>query len=471
MQVAKSSQLKLLLRIQDAVLSGLIFSISVNIFAYYGFISTVAVVPHLKLVGIVICMGVLASTLFQPRLHGQKPGDFLRFSTSYSLVSFFAFMVLNYLGTLQWVDSRLVLFNFLSLAATLLLNRMFLHWWYLHGRRQHRENNLKVVVVGTGPRSDRLIKAYQEHIDWKVDVVALVEPDESVVISHLDEGERTVVRGASNFAELLSSEVVDEVVVCVPRSMLDDVEPLVETCTEQGISLKFMADLFELKSFQVSFESVGGVPMLSLETVPIKPSAQMAKRLIDIAFSLIVLGIVWPLLVVIAIAIKLETRGPVIFTQRRVGLNKRTFKMFKFRSMEKDAEQQLSSVEHLNEAQGPIFKIKDDPRITRVGKFLRHYSLDELPQFVNVLLGHMSLVGPRPMSLRDVALFDRAAQQRRMSVRPGLACLREVSGRSRLSFERWLELDLEYIDSWSVMLDFKIMLRLIPAVLRGDGAV
>ncbi|MCL4168336.1 UNVERIFIED_CONTAM: hypothetical protein GTU68_011843 [Idotea baltica] len=190
------------------------------------------------------------------------------------------------------------------------------------------------------------------------------------------------------------------------------------------------------------------------------PSAQTLKRLIDIVVASLVLGIFWPLLLLIAIVVKLETDGPALFAQRRVGMNKRTFSMYKFRSMHQDAEQQ-----------GPIFKMKDDPRVTRVGRFLRHYSLDELPQFINVLLGHMSIIGPRPMSVRDVGLFDRAVQHKRVSVRPGLACLREVSGRSRLSFERWLELDLEYIDSWSVMLDLKIMARLVPAVIRGDGAV
>lgn len=471
MQVAKASQLRLLLRTQDSVLSGMIFGLSVNIYAYFDQFQGAEIIPHIKLVGIVIFMGVLASLLFEPRLHRQNYRDFLLFSVSYSLVSFFAFMVLNYLGTLQWVDTRLILFYVLFLTITLFLNRLFLHWWYLHGRRQHRANNLKVVVVGTGPRSAKLMKAYQEHVEWEVDIVAQVEPGTNSVGGLFGDETIALVRGTARFSELLSSKVVDEVVVCVPRSMLDDVEPLVKACAEQGISLKFMADFYELQSLQMSLESVGGIPILNLQTVPLNSSAQALKRLIDIVVASVVLGVFWPLLLLIAIVVKLETDGPALFAQRRVGLNKRTFSMYKFRSMRQDAEQQLSRVEHLNEATGPIFKMKNDPRVTRVGKFLRHYSLDELPQFVNVLLGHMSIVGPRPMSLRDVGLFDRAVQHKRVSVRPGLACLREVSGRSRLSFDRWLELDLEYIDSWSVMLDLKIMVRLVPAVIRGDGAV
>lgn len=160
----------------------------------------------------------------------------------------------------------------------------------------------------------------------------------------------------------------------------------------------------------------------------------------------------------------------MFFKQRRVGLNKRPFNMFKFRSMHKDAEARLHEIEHLNEADGPIFKIANDPRITRVGKFIRRTSIDELPQLFNVVLGQMSVVGPRPMSERDVNQFSLGVQRRRFSVRPGLACLREVSGRSRLSFDKWLELDLQYIDEWSLWLDLKILLKLLPAVIKGEGA-
>ena len=160
----------------------------------------------------------------------------------------------------------------------------------------------------------------------------------------------------------------------------------------------------------------------------------------------------------------------MFFKQKRVGLNKRDFDIIKFRSMFLDAEERLKDIEHLNEADGPIFKISQDPRITRVGRFMRKFSIDELPQLFNVFLGQMSLVGPRPMSKRDVQLFSRGIQRRRFSVRPGLACLREVSGRSTLSFDRWLELDLQYIDEWSLWLDFKILLKIVPTVLKGDGA-
>jgi lipopolysaccharide/colanic/teichoic acid biosynthesis glycosyltransferase len=178
-----------------------------------------------------------------------------------------------------------------------------------------------------------------------------------------------------------------------------------------------------------------------------------------------------PIIGIIAAAIKLDSRGPVFFFQERVGFKRRRFRMLKFRSMVDGADQIQEQVEHLNEAEGPIFKIANDPRITRVGRFLRRTSLDELPQLFHVITGEMSLVGPRPMSLRDVQLFERGIQRKRFSVKPGLTCLWQISGRSQLPFSKWLELDLEYIERWSLCLDLKILLRTIPAVLRGEGAV
>jgi lipopolysaccharide/colanic/teichoic acid biosynthesis glycosyltransferase len=174
---------------------------------------------------------------------------------------------------------------------------------------------------------------------------------------------------------------------------------------------------------------------------------------------------------VVIVLIKFTSPGPVFFSQRRVGLNKRRFNLYKFRTMVVDAEKQMREIEHLNEASGPVFKIKNDPRITPLGRFLRKTSLDELPQLFNVLAGHMSLVGPRPLPVRDYEGFNEDWQRRRFSVKPGITCLWQVQGRSSISFEKWMELDLQYIDKWSLWLDFQILLQTIPAVLRGSGAV
>jgi lipopolysaccharide/colanic/teichoic acid biosynthesis glycosyltransferase len=169
--------------------------------------------------------------------------------------------------------------------------------------------------------------------------------------------------------------------------------------------------------------------------------------------------------------IKLTSRGPVFFAQERIGLNKRRFLTYKFRTMIPNAEKMMSEIEHLNEVSGPVFKIKNDPRLTPVGKFLRRASIDELPQLLNVLKGDMSLVGPRPMAIRDYEGFNEDWQRRRFSVRPGITCLWQVNGRSEVPFHRWMELDMQYIEKWSFWLDLKILLQTIPAVVRGTGSV
>jgi exopolysaccharide biosynthesis polyprenyl glycosylphosphotransferase len=194
------------------------------------------------------------------------------------------------------------------------------------------------------------------------------------------------------------------------------------------------------------------------------------KRTLDIVFSILLLVLFSPVLLAAAVSIYCTSDGPLFFQQERVGLNKRRFRMYKFRTMVLHAEQMMARLESLNEVSGPVFKIKNDPRITPVGKFLRRASIDELPQLLNVLKGDMSLVGPRPLPVRDYEGFNQDWQRRRFSVRPGITCLWQVAGRSSIPFEQWMRLDLQYVDEWSLWLDLKILARTIPAVFRGVGA-
>jgi exopolysaccharide biosynthesis polyprenyl glycosylphosphotransferase len=199
----------------------------------------------------------------------------------------------------------------------------------------------------------------------------------------------------------------------------------------------------------------------------------MIKRALDLTLSMLLLIAVSPALLLTAILVKLTSPGPVFFVQKRIGLNKRIFNIYKFRTMVADAEQKLQEIEHLNEVSGPVFKIKNDPRMTPIGRFLRKTSFDELPQLFNVLAGDMSLVGPRPLQLRDYELLTETGedwQRCRFSVRPGITCLWQVNGRSSLPFHRWMELDLQYVRNWSLWLDLQILARTVPAVLRGSGA-
>jgi len=245
---------------------------------------------------------------------------------------------------------------------------------------------------------------------------------------------------------------------------------IISVCQEQGIIVRsllevFIPELTESKIEQLENESVFTIYPGKMDGFPV-----LMKRTLDFFISLILIIILSPLFIITALLIKLTSPGPVFFIQERMGLNKRRIRIYKFRTMVVNAEQKLSEFEHLNEVSGPVFKIKDDPRITRVGSFLRKTSIDELPQLLNVLKGDMSLVGPRPLPVRDYKGFDQDWHRRRLSVRPGITCLWQINGRSSVPFEKWMELDMEYIDHWSLWLDFKILTKTIPAVLNGSGA-
>jgi exopolysaccharide biosynthesis polyprenyl glycosylphosphotransferase len=229
-------------------------------------------------------------------------------------------------------------------------------------------------------------------------------------------------------------------------------------------------DLFPHTRARVELEELDGVPLLSFATTPTNPLQLMLKRVLDIALASFLLLIGMPIAGMIALTIKLTSGGgSVLFRQTRCGLNGRSFTLYKFRTMVEGAEERRRELMHLNEMDGPVFKLRSDPRVTRLGRLLRRFSLDELPQLWNVLRGDMSLVGPRPPIPEEVAQYQRW-QRRRLAMKPGLTCLWQISGRNDLDFDRWMQLDLEYIDSWSPLLDLKILLKTVPVVLSGRGA-
>jgi exopolysaccharide biosynthesis polyprenyl glycosylphosphotransferase len=244
---------------------------------------------------------------------------------------------------------------------------------------------------------------------------------------------------------------------------------LADACEEVGVTLSMDANFLGMRTSRAEVQDYNGWSVLSFSSTPSDGDALVVKRVIDVTGALLALLIAAPVLLIVAIAVKLEDGGPVFFVQQRSGLFGTPFPMLKFRSMCVDAEARRAALEARNEAEGPVFKIEDDPRITRVGRFIRRTSLDEFPQFWNVLRGDMSLVGPRPPLPSEVALYERW-QMRRLSMKPGITCIWQVSGRSNLDFETWMRLDLLYIDTWSLFLDVKLLLRTIPAVVSGNGA-
>ena len=262
---------------------------------------------------------------------------------------------------------------------------------------------------------------------------------------------------------------IDEIVIALPAASHDQMLRIMDLCRHRGVKFRVVPDLYQLRLNRVDVDSVNGIPLIAVSESQIRGWNLLVKRLMDITVSVLGLTILSPLMLLIALAIKLDSPGPVLFRQTRVGKDGAHFTLYKFRSMRQDAEQQLDRLWDLNEATGPLFKIREDPRVTRVGRVLRRSSLDELPQLINVLKGEMSLVGPRPPLPSEVEKYEEW-HLRRLEVAPGLTCLWQVSGRSEIPFDEMVMLDIYYIENWSLGMDLSILLRTVPAVISGGGA-
>lgn len=337
-------------------------------------------------------------------------------------------------------------------------------------RLRFRGHNLKkLIIIGTGIRAEWFAKQVLNRGDFGYRLVGYV--DSKTRFNNNGLSEVPWLGDVPDLARIISTEIIDEVFIALPiKSQYSQIEAAINLLEEQGIMVHLASDIFPHRLARSRPWEFEGTPLLSIHSAPPVSWRTEIKRLMDVMGASILLLLLMPLLVVVAIAIKLTSEGPILFVQERVGLNKRRFRMLKFRTMNRNAELQMKDIEHLNEKSGAIFKIRNDPRITSVGRWLRKTSIDELPQLLNVLLGDMSIVGPRPLAVRDANLIEEAWQRRRFSVKPGLTCLWQVSGRSNLSFEQWMKLDLEYIDRWSLILDWSILLRTIPAILTARGA-
>jgi exopolysaccharide biosynthesis polyprenyl glycosylphosphotransferase len=277
--------------------------------------------------------------------------------------------------------------------------------------------------------------------------------------------------GLAGFIEMLHEKTVDIVVFSLDERIIPQVQEALLACEAEGVEAWVSANFIQTLFTRVQFDQFAGQPLLIYRTTPAISWELVAKRLLDMAGSALLLLLTAPIMLLVALAIRFDSKGPVLFSQNRSGLRGRSFRMYKFRTMITNAEQGRAELEDRNEMSGPVFKVRNDPRVTRVGHFLRKSSLDELPQLWNVLRGEMSLVGPRPLPLYETANFGDVTQRRRMSVRPGLTCLWQVRGRNKITdFKDWVILDLEYIDKWSLWLDFQILLRTVPVVLFGWGA-
>ena len=322
-----------------------------------------------------------------------------------------------------------------------------------------------IIIVGSGPRA---LKVYQDlgRDGGSYRVLGFV--DSTAAISKEAAGQ--MLGSLDELEGLLMHRAVDEVFIALPvRSHHSEIQTAIQVCERVGVRSKYLSDVFDYVAAKPLDEESGNLAFTAMVVAP-EDHRIVLKRAIDVLGASMAMILALPVMLLAATAIKLTSPGPLLFVQERYGFNRRRFRMFKFRTMVADAEAAQAGLEHRNEAGGPVFKIKDDPRITAVGRFLRRSSIDELPQLFNVLRGDMSLVGPRPLPVRDVHRFSEAALMRRFSMRPGITCLWQISGRSNVGFDDWIKLDLRYIDEWSLTRDFLILARTLPAVLKGNGA-
>jgi exopolysaccharide biosynthesis polyprenyl glycosylphosphotransferase len=341
---------------------------------------------------------------------------------------------------------------------------------FLETIRARGHNRRHILILGTNRRACGLAGRLKAKPELGYRVLGFVDESWGGVQEFLEVG-YTLCCSLDKLADYLRHNVVDEVAFYLPlRSYYEYSSQVAALCEHHGILMRFDADIFNLKVAQSRANELDGDAHIAAYSGSLDGWPSLVKRGLDIAISFVLLVLLSPILAVVALAIKFTSKGPVLFRQERVGLNKRRFLIYKFRTMVPNADRMLSDLEMMNEVTGPVFKIKNDPRMTPIGRLLRRSSIDELPQLLNVLQGEMSLVGPRPLPVRDYQGFNEDWQRRRFSVRPGITCLWQVNGRSAISFDKWMQLDIQYIDQWSLWLDLKILARTVPAVLKGSGA-
>jgi exopolysaccharide biosynthesis polyprenyl glycosylphosphotransferase len=393
------------------------------------------------------------------------------FDTAWTVVAS-VFMATGILGALAFAFrftfiSRGVLLLFVLLSALFLAVEKCTFVIAFRRVRRRNRNLVFVLVVGTGARAREFITDLESHPEWGMRVVGLVDKEPDRVGGSV--GGHEVIGQLTDIPRILVDNVIDLVAFVVPRAWIGDIGESVRHCELQGVDVQVALDLFPHDIGTVHITNLGRFPFLALRATTVRPWQAALKRTMDLALSGAALLVLSPLLFFVAVAIKLDSGGPVLYLQKRHGLHGREFRIWKFRTMVPNADKLLEELRGQNEMSGAAFKMAGDPRVTRVGRALRRLSLDELPQLVNVLKGDMSLVGPRPLLATEKDRYEEW-QRRRMSMRPGLTCLWQINGRNEVDFEHWMQLDLNYIDNWSIATDIKIIAKTIPAVLQGRGA-
>jgi len=383
-----------------------------------------------------------------------------------SFISILVFGAFVFLLKLEFV-SRLFFAIFFIISFIFILLEKIVLFSIIHYVRRKGISYRRVLVVGTGNRAVNLVRTIKNHPEWGFNIIGVIDDEPKKQIKNVDD--ILVIGPLYDLSSIIHKNSIDDVIFVVPRSRLSYIEDAIHSCEIEGIRAIVAVDLFDLRIAKSHITAIGSIPLVTFETTIAKEWELVIKRLIDVVLSGLGIILLGPIFFIVAILVKISSPGPILFKQERASLNGRKFKLFKFRTMYKGADKILSQANIFNDMDKSDFQEKKMKFITPIGKFLRKFSLDELPQLFNVLAGNMSLVGPRPLPLHEVEEF-KPWQRRRLSVRAGITCLWQVNGRNKINYNDWMKLDLEYLDNWSLWLDFKILVKTIPVVLFGRGA-
>lgn len=384
-----------------------------------------------------------------------------------AFINFFIFAGISYLFKIICISRLFILLSFIYAALFLIIEKFILIRFFRNLRKKGF-NYRNMLIAGTGKQAQHFIQWIDNNKEFGLKIIGLVDTDATKVGEFLY-GHK-VIGTFEDIPSIHRQNQLDSVLFVVPHECFSNIEAAIEYLETVGVKIDIALDCFSRRLARARQTEFCGASLLTLESTPIDVFSLILKRFLDVVLSGLAIVVCLPFFLLISVLIKATSKGPVLFTQERCGANGRKFKLYKFRTMIVDAEARLKELQGHNEMQGPVFKIKHDPRITFIGRILRKLSIDECPQFWNVFKGDMSLVGPRPPLPDEVSGYDNW-HLRRLSMRPGITCIWQVSGRNNITdFGEWTQLDLEYIDNWSLWLDIKILFKTIPVVLFGIGA-
>ncbi len=383
-----------------------------------------------------------------------------------------AFVTFLLLGTFIFLFkltfmSRLFFLLFMGFSSLFIWLEKTVIFMSSHYVRRQGLNTRRLLVVGTGKRAAEFVKKVDQHPEWGFEILGAIDDEPGRGVHQV--GRLNVIGTLDDIPKIFHRDAVDEVVFVVPRSRLNSLQGAIDDCETEGVVVTVAVDLFDTKLARSSVDELDGTPLLHFRTTHAKEWELLVKRLFDFGISGLGLLVLSPLFLLMAMLIKATSKGPVFFKQNRLGLAGRRFTLYKFRTMRQGAHDVLSEVADLDSMTTPEYKAKKTGWITPIGRFMRKFSIDELPQLINVFVGHMSIVGPRPTVPDEVEKY-KDWQRRRFSMKPGITCLWQVNGRNNIAFEDWMKLDLEYLDNWSLWLDAKILMKTVPVVLFGIGA-